>query len=38
MRVALGAILQNSTKYIDRFVAQYYSLVAYSHEHTFEQF
>jgi hypothetical protein len=36
VRIACGAIFQNSTKYIDRFVAQFYSLVAYCPEHTFE--
>lgn len=32
----MGAIFQNSTKYADRFTAQYHSLLAYAHEHTFE--
>lgn len=36
MHIALGAILQNSARYVDRFVAQYHSLLAYAHEHTFE--
>lgn len=36
MNIAVGAIFQNSTRYIDRFVAQYYSLVAYAPEHAFE--
>lgn len=36
MNVALGSIFQNSEKYIDRYVAQFYSLVSSTSEHTFE--
>lgn len=36
MKIALGSIFQNSTKYLDRYIAQYYSLVCAAPEHEFD--